>query len=78
VEPILINRDEAGAAKDAFSAGESRQIELRHVTKTGTTTVRGGQLKRAHRHVFLLKTVDSGAMGGQKECPAKWPGCLPH
>ena len=35
--------------------------------QSGATTVRGGQLKRALRHVFLLKTVDSGATRGQEE-----------
>ena len=37
------------------------------VAGVGATTVRGGQLKRALRHVFLLKTVDSGATRGQEE-----------
>ena len=46
--------------------------------KSGATTVRGGQLKRAVGHVFLLKTVDLGAMGGQKDRLITWPGCLLH
>jgi transposase-like protein len=45
-------------------------INLRRIGRhlgLGATTVRGGQLKHALRHVFLSKTVDSGAMRGQKE-----------